>query len=119
MVEDECLVVDEDAIEQKPDEQKDDRHCPHRPIRRLHVLAVPCSERNEAEHNHPEDEHLVLHQDRHVCRLVYTPILALASFAISLSLQQLPPARKELSDNEEFHRTKGVVSKDNDTMIHT
>lgn len=93
VVEDERLVVDEDAIEQKPDEQKDDGHCPHRPVRRLHVLAVPCSERDEAEHDHPEDEHLVLHQDRHVRRLVCTPILALAFFAISLSLQRLQRSR--------------------------
>ena len=75
MVEDERFVVDEDAIEQKPDEQEDDRHCPHCPVRCLHVLAVPCSERDEAEHDHPEDEHLVLQLDRHRHRLAFTPTL--------------------------------------------
>lgn len=67
MVEDEGLVVDEDAVEQKPDEEEDDRHGPHRPERRLHVLAVPRPERDEAQHDDPENEKLVLHLDRHVC----------------------------------------------------
>lgn len=68
VIEDERLLVDEDAVEQKPDEEEDDGDCPHRPEGRLHVLAVPCSERDEAQHDDPEDEKLVLRLDRHVLR---------------------------------------------------
>lgn len=67
VVEDESLVVDEDAVEQKPDEEEDDGHGPHRPERCLQVLAMPRPERDKGQHNDPEDDKLVLRLDRHVC----------------------------------------------------
>lgn len=80
MIEDESLVVDKDAVEQKPDEKENDGHGPHRPERRLHVLAVPRAERDEAQHDDPEDQKLVLRLDRHVFR--YTPLFGCARFAL-------------------------------------
>lgn len=82
VIEDEGLVVDEDAVEQKPDGEEDDGHGPHSPERRHHVLAVPRPESDEAQHDDPEDEKLVLRLDGHVC--VHAPRQCSASCVCSV-----------------------------------